>query len=103
MEIKKAWLVAVDGIKRLPELEGKEMDFQTMYPIIDCTTIEHVGLKKGVDMWCDEEGLLKNDFVVNQMASVFYRKAYPHIDPEQLGIVGRAIITDNTKEGNFII
>lgn len=104
MKTKKVWFVGVNGeVKRLTELEGKELSLRTMYPFIgnDCHTIEHVALKKGVDMWVDEEGLLKENFF-NARASRYYREAYPHVDPEEIGIVGNAIITDNTKAGTFI-
>ncbi len=56
-------------------------------------------------MWVDEEGLLKNDFVINQKATLLYQGAYPDsIFPpvEELIIVGNAIVTDNTKAGNFM-
>jgi len=85
----------------LPELQGKELEFKNMYHLIPCSTIEHVGLKKGVDLWFDEEGMFKNP-ILNSIATKFYRQAYPHIPAEDLGIVGNAILTDNTKAGDFI-
>lgn len=104
MKVKKAWFLSEGGvlIKNLPEVEGKELDLKTLYPIIGCTTIEHVALKKGVDMWIDEEGLLISNPKVNPEATRLYRAAYPHIDPSELGIFGNAVVTDNTKVGNFI-
>jgi hypothetical protein len=104
MKVKKAWLIDFYGIERLPQLEGKELSLKAMYPIVGngCHTIEHVGLKKGVDMWVDEEGLLKDGNVINRIATGMYRAAYPHVDPAELGIVGRAIVTDNTKKGDYI-
>lgn len=105
MKVKKAWLIDFDGaVKQLPELEGKEISLKAMYPIVGngCHIIEHVGLKKGVDMWVDEEGLLKEN-VINRYATALYRNAYPNVpDPSELVIVGRAIVTDNTKAGDFI-
>lgn len=105
MKVKKAFLIDLYGIKRLPELEGKELSLRDMYPIVgnECRTIEHVGLKKGVDMWVDEDGLGK-DNVLNRIATAMYRRAYsPNIfDVSELAIVGRAIVTDNTKAGDFI-
>ena len=104
MKTKKMFLIKTDGsITRLPQLEGKELSFSDMYPIIGCTTIEHIGLKKEVDMWVDEEGLMKSDFVGNRLASKMYQEAYPHISPEDLGVVGNAIVTDNTKAGEYIV
>lgn len=102
MKIRKAWLlVPGEEPKRIESIEGKEMDFKTMYPLIGCSTIEHVGLGKGVDMWCDEEGLFASPAIINPRASKLYQNAFPHIDPRELGIVGTAIVTDNTKAGAF--
>lgn len=102
MKIKQAYLVEVGGtITRLPDLEGKELKLATMYPLISCDTIEHVGLGRGVDMWVDENGLFSGRGE-NHVASEMYRDAYPHIPRQELGIVGAVIVTDNTKAGNYI-
>lgn len=106
MKTKKAWFVDMAGrVTRLPELEGKELKLSSMYEKIDCSTIEHVALKKGVDMWIDEEGLMKDLTFVNEKATAMYREAHKDnhfVDLEQLVIVGNAIITDNTKAGDYI-
>lgn len=106
MKVKKAWFIGTDGtVRQLTELEGKELSLKAMYPIIGCDIVEHVGLKKGVDMWVDEEGLLKGEFVINQKATLLYQGAYPDsIFPpvEELVIVGNAIVTDNTKAGDYL-
>lgn len=99
MKIKKAYLIDEKSITRQPQLEGKELDFESLYPIIECQMIEHVGLKKGVDLWVDEEGLMKPNFI-NRIASKMYQNAYPHVK-EELGIAGRAILIDNTKKGDY--
>jgi hypothetical protein len=102
MKIKKAWLLSTDGgAVRLTSLEGKELSLQTMYPFVGatCSTIEHVGLEKGVDMWVDEDGIGK-ELEYNQTATDAYRKAFPGVP--DLHIVGNAIITDNTKAGNYL-
>ncbi len=98
---KQAWLVALDGsVTRLPQLEGKELKLADLYPIIgnDCSIVERVQLAQGVDLWVDEEGLLKENYM-NMKGTELYRKAYPNIDPADLGVVGNAIIIDNTKAG----
>jgi len=100
MKIKKAYLIDERSITRQPQLEGKELDLEVLYPLVECHIIEHVGLKKGVDLWVDEEGLLKPNFI-NRIASKMYQGAYPHVK-EELGIAGRAILTDNTKKGDYI-
>lgn len=106
MKIKKAWFVGVNGtVRQLTELEGQELSLKAMYPIIGCDIVEHVGLKKGVDMWVDEEGLSKNDFIVNKKATEIYQAAYPNSIVPPVGeliIVGNVIITDNTKAGDFM-
>ncbi len=104
---KKAWLIPLEGasgVKRIPELEGKELSLKDLYPIIGngCHLVERVQLKKGVEMWVDEEGLLKENWM-NLIGTHLYQKAYPHIDPSEIGVVGVAIIIDNTKAGDFIL
>lgn len=103
MKIKKAFLVKVSGeIERQPQIENKEISLKEMYSIIGCEVVEHVKLKQGVSMWCDEEGLYRNP-QINKVATKFYRGAYPNaLFPGELTIVGNVIITDNTKAGNFI-
>ena len=102
MKVKKAWHVDVYGAPtvRIKELEGKELSLAKIYPFIgnNCHVVERVSLKKGVDMWVDEEGLLKGNSI-NRKATKFYQKAY---DSLEVGIVGNAVIIDNTKDGDFI-
>lgn len=105
-KVKKAWFIGTDGERyRLPQFEGREVPLREMYPIIGngCSIVQLVVLKKGVDMWCDEEGLLKASFEENGEASELYRKALnrPDLGPEWSTIVGNAIVIDNTKAGDF--
>lgn len=108
MKIKKAWLIDIEGaVTRLPQLENKELSLKDMYPIIGnrCHLVERVQLKKGVDMWVDEEGLLKEN-TQNNVATFLYRQVYAgvnNVDLNELLVVGNAIIIDNTKTGDFII
>lgn len=114
MKVKKAWFVPVSGnskdFVRLPQLEGKELSFKDMYPIIGngCHIVERVALTKGVDMWVDEEGLLKANPVINGMGTFLYQHEFSNghgINPAmlaQLGVVGNAIIIDNTAKGEYI-
>lgn len=100
MKIKRAYFIGYDGlVKTLPSIEGKELDLKDLYILIgnDCSMIEHVSIKKGVDMWVDEEGLLKKNWL-NKKATLLYQDAYKN---KELGIVGNAILTDNTKDGFF--
>lgn len=103
-KIKRAYSIAPNGtIQPLLELEGKELALKDLYPLIGnrCHTVERVALKKGVELWVDEEGLLKEN-TINITATGMYRDAYKHIDPRELGVVGTAILVDNTKEGGYM-
>lgn len=106
MKIKKCWLVSVDGsVTRLTKFENKELSLKDMYATIGCQMIEHVGLKKGVDMWVDEEGLLISNPIMNHKATALYREAYKNsvfLSSSELAIFGNAIITDNTKAGDYL-
>jgi len=105
-KVKKAWFIGVDGERyRLPQFEGRDVSLREMYPIIGngCSIAQLVHLKNGVEMWCDEEGLLKSNIEENGEASALYKKALnrPDLGPEWTTIVGNAIVIDNTKAGNF--
>lgn len=92
--VKKAWFIGDNTITMsLPGLEGRPAALKDMYPIIGngCHTVELVQLKKGVEMWVDEEGLLKEN-TLNHLAS--HMAGRP--------IVGNAIVIDNTKSGDYI-
>lgn len=98
----KAILFKTDGTETVVEpKDGKKFSLAEMYELITCDTVEHVDLGKGVDMWCDEEGLMKANWQLNKKATAFYRAACPHVDPADLGIVGNALVVDNTKAQAF--
>lgn len=112
-KINKAWLIPMHGgstaVKNIPELEGKKLVLKDLYPIIGngCHTVERVLLKKDVEMWVDEEGLLKSNSV-NPIATFLYQHSHATrhgIRPNELkdiGVVGTAVIIDTTKEGLYI-
>lgn len=111
---KKAWLIPLNGgshaMKRINELEGKELKLADLYPIIGngCHTVERVLLSKGVELWVDEEGLLKQPLVINPIATFLYQHSYATgrgISPKELsdiGVVGTAVLIDNTTKGDYI-
>ncbi len=111
---KKAWIIPLyggnDAMKRIPALEGKELKLADLYPIIGngCHTVERVLLSKGVELWVDEEGLLKEPRKVNPIATFLYQHAYATgrgISPKELseiGVVGTAILIDNSAKGYII-
>lgn len=109
MKVKKAFLIGFgDEITHLPQLEGKELSLKDLYPLIGnhCHLVERVALKKGVDLWVDEEGLLKANYI-NEFATGLYQAAHPNgVFPgegaEVLKVVGKAVLIDNTKAGNFL-
>lgn len=103
----KALLIKTDGTEmEVSPKDGKDFSLQEMYDLIGCTTVEHVALggqEEGteVDMWCDEEGLMFDDFVVNKKATEYYRKAYAQVPAEELAIVGNALVVDKTTAQEF--
>lgn len=84
--LQKNTLIKTNG--ELVELPDGELTLQQMYDYIDCGTVELVQLQEGVDLWCDEEGLLKSGFQVNHKATMLYRDAYK---TDEVGVVGNAI------------
>lgn len=89
--MKTNTLLRTDGTtEKLPD---GDLTLQQMYDAIECQTVELVQLSDTSELWCDEEGLLRNDWKPNLEATALYRKAHPSIPPEQLAIVGNAILT----------
>lgn len=92
---QKNTLLRVDGTKK--ELPDGELTLAQMYEAIDCDTVELVRLGDTSELWCDENGIsARKPF--NSTASALYRFAYrnqPEIDPQELGIVGDAILSTN--------
>jgi len=94
----KAILYKTDGTEtEVFPVDGKEFQLEEMYRLIDCEIVELVQLGNGVDLWCDEEGLMKSNWMMNVKATELYREAHPDIPPQELGIVGNALFVDNTK------
>lgn len=85
--------------------KGKDFTLEEMYALIDCGTVEHIELAKGVHMWIDENGKSENKPFNEKATHYFhrselykpelYRKAGIPVD----FIVGNALIIDNTKKG----
>jgi hypothetical protein len=89
--MKTNTLLRVDGSREA--LPDGELTLDQMYKAIECTTVELVQLSESAELWCDEEGLLRSDWKPNLEATALYRKAHPSIPPEELAIVGNAILT----------
>lgn len=113
-KIKKAWLIPMQGgskaMERIGELENKELSLKDLYSLIGngCHTVERVVLSKGVEMWVDEEGLLKQN-AINPIATFLYQRAWSIgrgikiKELRDIGVVGTAILIDNTKAGDYIL
>lgn len=110
----RAILVKTDGtvqdlgfpIPRKPDMAttgGFSLD--ELRKLLDCDMVEHLDLVKGVHLWCDEEGRLKDENNVNKVATEYFHKAYPDDKYNwapfggKYDIIGNAVIIDNTKEG----
>ncbi len=101
----KYTLLKTDGteVELLPTLQELS-EYQTeepgslslgyMYKTIGCDTVQMVQLSETKELWCDEEGLLKSDWVLNRQATALYRYHYPDVDPGMLAIVGNAILVE---------
>jgi hypothetical protein len=93
--MKRYTLLRTDGTTEvLTNLETNtdgEPSFKSMYPIIGCDMIEIVNLNEKSLLYCDEEGLLKSNWVANQNATSMYQRAY---NDQSLGIVGNAILEE---------
>ena len=76
-ELQQVSLVPVDG----------EVRFKQFYEVLDCSTIEIVQLRQGVDMLCDEEGYFVDGNPI----------FYIDIDEDRIfrQIVGKSVIVKN--------
>lgn len=83
--------------------DGREFSLKELYELLECELVEHLDLVKGVHLWVDEEGRLKDKPLVNVVATRYFNKAFPKDKYEYPGgvtdIVGNALIIDNTKNG----
>lgn len=41
----------------------KNIEFNDLYSLIGCSTVELIHLPLNIDLWVDEEGLLKDNFI----------------------------------------
>ena len=100
----QAKLYKTDGsVQEVSPKDGKEFSLQEMYDLIGCTIVELAIGKDGDqlgDIWCDEEGLLKSNWIPNVKATEFYRAAHPDIDPKELVIVGDALFVPTVEKKN---
>lgn len=60
--------IDADGQAAFVELDGNNL-LRDMYRQIGCRTVDVVELEPGLDMWLDEESLLKDDPALNQSAT----------------------------------
>ena len=73
--------------EKTPE-NGKNFKLKELYKMLDCKTIEVVGLSACQIMIIDEEGKL-NELPYNDMATYYFRKAHPETRDF---IVGNALV-----------
>jgi hypothetical protein len=106
----RALLIKPDGtVREVVPKDKKNFTLEELYAHLECDIVEHVELAKGVHLWVDEEGKLKEENPVNQVATAYfhksemykpelYRKAGLPVDV----VVGNAIIEDRTKAGSYL-
>lgn len=83
----------------LSALPDGYLSLEQMYAAIGCNTVELVRLDDTRVLWCDENGLSVSNPKLNIPATQMYRAAYPHVPPQELGIVGYAILSVATEPG----
>lgn len=78
--------------------EIKKIELKHMYDLIGCDLVEAVRLPKDIDIWVDEEGLLKSGNIV-----IGY-KVEPNEESDgfELQLAGNALFLSSDEEGNTI-
>lgn len=93
----KAILFKTDGTETtVSPADGERFTLLEMYDLLESSTVELVHLFDNKEIWCDEEGLLKRNWVPNEAATKLYREAHPDVDPHELVIVGNALFIDHS-------
>lgn len=81
---------------------------EDLYGIIDCETVDVIGIGNGIDMYVDDEGLYNNNrYKLNHLAVYLRTKAwleskntcFPVNYPP---IVGAAVLLSSDEEGNTV-
>ena len=76
----------------------KKNTLEQMYKLIDCSSVDCVSLPKNIDIWTDDEGLLKSDSSVIR----YLVKESDDSDGFELHLAGKSLILSTDEEGNTI-
>lgn len=76
----------------------KEDTLNQMYKLIDCSSVDCVSLPKNIDIWTDDEGLLKSDSAVIR----YLVREDDESDGFELHLAGKSLILSADEDGNTI-
>ena len=76
----------------------KEDTLNQMYKLIDCSSVDCVSLPKNIDIWTDDEGLLKSDSAVIH----YLVREDDESDGFELHLAGKSLILSADEDGNTI-
>lgn len=80
----------LDGVTRITPANGLVFELGELYGWLECDLVEVVELLDGDILIIDEEGKLKEDTVINPMATQLYWAAHPELAGKDI-IVGKAV------------
>ena len=90
MEQKKAEYYVQINNKSFKQKMKEDIAFHDLYNFIDCGTVELISLTNNIDLWVDEEGLLKKNYITELKIKGF--------DP--IRIAGIGILLSFNEEGD---
>ena len=76
----------------------KESTLEQMYKLIDCSSVDCVSLPKNIDIWTDDEGLLKSDSAVIH----YVIRENDESDGFELHLAGKSLFLSTDEDGNTI-
>ena len=76
----------------------QENTLEQMYKVISCSSVDCVSLPKGIDIWTDDEGLLKSDSAVIN----YVIRENDESDGFELHLAGKSLFLSTDEDGNTI-
>lgn len=76
----------------------QENTLEQMYKVIGCSIVDCVSLPKNIDIWTDDEGMLKSDSAVIH----YVIRESNESDGFELHLAGKSLFLSTDKDGNTI-
>lgn len=95
--MKVIYLNDLDGLPYIVEKEEEQDTLSFLQALVD-GLIESVSIGRNTDIWVNEEGLYRNDFAVNRLATGLAR----NFAGDHYTLVGPAVITGVTRNGKTV-